>query len=77
MGPVAAVHVAPDANSPILGELQMPTVVTALDTQEFGAWRHIGGAGWDGWVLATQVSPMYTVRGATEAHLAAPRSSSR
>ena len=74
MAPVVAVHAAADVRSPTIGELQAPTVVTAVDTTEFGAWRHISGAGWNGWVSANQVSHPYPVTGLAEPHLTVPYS---
>lgn len=66
---VTSVHAAPRLGSPVIGLVRKPGVVMALDLQDTGDWRHVSGAAWDGWLLATDVSVRYKILGAPGAEL--------
>nr|ALG05229.1 hypothetical protein 5E7_008 [uncultured bacterium 5E7] len=70
----AAVRTEPVADSPVIGELQKPTVVTVIETDKSGTWRHVSGADWEGWVRGADLSPPYLVGPMTQPHLEWPRS---
>lgn len=71
----ALIHGGPSDSSPVIGELRKPTVVMTVDVDQGGAWHHVFGAGWDGWIRASDVSAPYLVGPMTAAHLEPPRSS--
>lgn len=52
----AFVHDHPGLDSPVIGEVSQHAILFALGP-EFPHWRHVSGDGWDGWVLASQLTP--------------------
>jgi len=51
-----AIHLYPAENSQVTGTVAKGELLVAIGSTRDERWRHVGGAGWDGWVLSSQLT---------------------